>query len=399
MKFTAKFLTSAYQDAPHSRYDAPSFEEWRESLQFPITIYRGLGLDDPKKIRTTSTGVYWSTQKSTSEGFAQMSADEFGHEHYGVLTGVLDSEDDVDWDDVEANWSAGPEFELLLLSGTQIRDVQISIDGGAYRPFKKSITASKVAFPKTHTISLQEAQDRKLFGPVYHGTTEDRRGLIDDEGFKVFEGDTGSGDIKHGYQSMEYSSKYPGVPPPVHHLGFGVYFTTSPSIAKQFSYGTTAGMKTYYLDIPNHETINFAAPNTMMKWWVDHGYDPALAKTDRVAATKQLTQNLKPHGALIFKGKTMFKALDGQQVCVYDANLIFEIDPSLSQAGEVGSKVKRKADGMKGTLLKRESLEGILERYPGASSWIKPEAKYRLTVKWQKGGTDANVQDVDVEFL
>ena len=147
MKFAAKFLhpkSAVYQDIPHTRYDGTTFEEWRESLQFPIAVYRGLGLDTTtgKDIRTNSTGIYWSTQHSVSYGFAQMSGSEFGHEHYGVLKGIVDSEDDVDWDDIEANWSAGPEFELLLFNGTQVRDVQLSIDGGPYRPFKKSVIAS-----------------------------------------------------------------------------------------------------------------------------------------------------------------------------------------------------------------------------------------------------------------
>jgi hypothetical protein len=31
----------------------------------------------------------------------------------------------------------------------------------------------------------------------------------------------------------------------------------------------------------------------MMQWWEDNGYDPNLALTDRIAATKKLTDNLK----------------------------------------------------------------------------------------------------------
>ncbi len=76
-----------------------------------------------------------------------------------------------------------------------------------------------------------------------------------------------------------------------------------------------------------------------------------------------------------------------------------EISSALSQSGEVGAKVRRKSDGMRGVITKRENIERMLEKFPAASSWIKPGAKWRLNVKWQKGGTDYNVQDVDVDFL
>jgi hypothetical protein len=119
-----------------------------------------------------------------------------------------------------------------------------------------------------------------------------------------------------------------------------------------------------------------------------------------VEATKKLTQTLKSkYDAVWFKGKTMYKTLDGDQLCVYDPNNVYEINASLAQPGEVGAKVRRKVDGMKGVIVKRENIEGILERYPAAASWIKPGAKYRMHVKWQRGGTDMNVQDVDVDFL
>jgi GNAT superfamily N-acetyltransferase len=267
------------------------------------------------------------------------------------------------------------------------------------KPFKTGFL-SKVALPQSHVIRLQEAQDKGFFGPVYHGTTSDRKETIDREGFKIFEGEEGSGDIQHGYENRgDYSTKHIGVPAPVHHLGYGVYFTTKKAIAKQFNYGG-AGIKTYYLDIPNYETINFGAPNTMMDWWIKNGYDPKLAKGNRVLATKKLTAVLKSKwDAVWFKGQGIRKLLDGDQICVYDPSRIYEISTALAQPGEVGSKVRRKSDGMRGVVTKRENIEYILEEFPAAASWVKPGAKWRMWVRWQKGGSDFNVQDVDVDFV
>ena len=284
---------------------------------------------------------------------------------------------------VGRDWSGYPVMELPLNN-------------------KRRVTAfQKKALPSSNQISLQTAQDRGYFGPVYHGTTNDRRDIIDQEGFKVFD-DTDLSGIQNGYiiKSRSYSDKHPGVPPPLHHLGFGVYFTTNKAIAKQFNYGGT-GLKAYYLDVPKHETINFASPANMMNWWIKNGYDPELAKTgDRVAATKKLTESLKSKwDAVWFKGSGLHKLLDGDQICVYDPKRIYEVSSTLAQQGEAGAKVQRKSDGMKGVIVKRENIEHILERFPGASSWIKPGAKWRLYVKWQKGGLDNNVQDVDVDFL
>jgi hypothetical protein len=238
------------------------------------------------------------------------------------------------------------------------------------------------AFPKTHTISLQDAKDRKLFGPVYHGTSSENWSKIDTEGFKVIEGETGSAGVSNGYEgTREYAA---GVPAPVHHLGYGVYFTTSPTIAKMFNGGTAKGLRTYYLDVPRLETINFAATNTMMKWWIKMGYNPDVARRDRVTATKLLTENLKSQfDAVWFKGKTLRKTLDGDQVCVYDPSRIYEIDKKLAKPGDIGSKVKRKSDGMKGTILNIRTA---------------PVGRY-LEIKWDKGGKEWNAKDEDVEFL
>ena len=163
-------------------------------------------------------------------------------------------------------------------------------------------------------------------------------------------------------------------------------------------------MKAYFIDAPNLEIINWGVTNTMMRWWVANGYDPELAKKDRVAATRRLTQTLKSqHEAVWYKGKGMYKLLDGDQICVYDPSNIYEIDGTLAQPGQIGSKVRRKADGMIGVIVAMREVGDLLERHPKAGvangGWIKPETRKILHVKWKRGGIDMNVQDVDVDFI
>lgn len=245
--------------------------------------------------------------------------------------------------------------------------------------------------PPVPTISQQEAIDREMFGPVYHGTYDED--LIQQEGFKIFVGEAYSGNIAHGYEYSDYDS---GIPAPIHHLGFGIYFTTVKAIAQRFGKSSY----TYYLDVPRLEIINFGATGTMMKWWIKNGFDPDLARVDRVTATKELTDYLSSKfDAVWFKGKGLKRLLDGDQICVYDPSNIYRIDPNLAKPFEVGSKIKRISDGMIGLVLKRESLVDIIDRYPGAN-WavdaLSEGAKYRLTVRWKKGGTDYNVIDNEV---
>jgi hypothetical protein len=254
---------------------------------------------------------------------------------------------------------------------------------------------------------------------VWHGTTGEKREQIEKEGFKVFVGMTGSAELSHGYEGG--SSYHEDIPAPVHHLGYGIYFTTVRAIAKQFSGGTMRGMKEYYLDVPRLETINFGAPRTMMKWWISNGYNykEELAKSldedaARLAATENMTENLKSkYDAVWFKGKGLRRLLDGDQIVVFDTDKIYQADSSLAKPFDIGSKVRRKIDGMKGiikdkrktdfvdgvTVLKerlqdpeyadiKEKLENQLKRFEeevklGNDSWIE--------VKWDRGGTDFNV--------
>lgn len=276
---------------------------------------------------------------------------------------------------------------------------------------KSLITEAKV--PR---ISLQQAKDANLFGPVFHGTKQETLSKIGDEGFKVITGMYGTDGMEQGYQpGSSYGNT--GVPPPIHHLGFGVYFTTSKNIAKKFAGGTVRGMKIYFLKVPKKEEINWGSPNTMMKWWIKNGYDPEIAKRGeggRYMATAKLTEELKSKwDAVWYKGRGIHTLLDGDQVCVYEPEgKIFEIDLSLSRGFDIGSKVvtKHKIEyfdyegkpyrsipaGLRGIIVRRNDAEKARQENP--IYWAKRAKKYDLAVRFEKGG-EQQVEDVDVEPL
>ena len=239
------------------------------------------------------------------------------------------------------------------------------------------------------TISKQEAIDRGMFGPVYHGTLQQNFENIKEKGFEVRVGETGSEGISHGYQEQNYAND---VPPPVHHIGYGIYFTTVKNIAKAFAYGNTKVLKEFYLDVPRLGTINFGSPNTMMKWWIKMGY-PAQAVKDgemsRLEATKILTDNIKSeYDAVWFKGKGLHRLLDGDQICVFDPSRIYMIDTTVFNDFDIGSKVRRKRDGMIGTIMKKQSLEGRFAEM--RKQWLDD---YRVAVEQIENGDDSYLLD------
>ena len=263
------------------------------------------------------------------------------------------------------------------------------------------------------SISKQQALDRGYFGPVYHGTSAENRERIAAQGFKITRGATGSDGVSNGYQMGIYVGGQTGYPPPIHHLGYGVYFTTAKSIAKQFNNDSVSGLVEYYLNVPNLEEINFGSPNTMMQWWVANGYTmpdnwaqmPAMqAQKAWEQGTAKLTRTLKSQfDAVWYKGKGLYKLLDGDQVCIYRTSGIFVIDPKKSKPMDVGSKVtyvpgkevlNTHGDPMfptpdpkvKGVIIdKRPIPERSREHFT-----FGPKAKNWITVKWTKGGTGHN---------
>ena len=253
-------------------------------------------------------------------------------------------------------------------------------------------------------ISLQNAKDRKLFGPVYHGTSQENLDKIGREGFKIVKGFYGSSGMKNGYAGEPYGGT--GIPAPIHHLGFGVYFTTVLSIAKQFAGGTTKGIKPYFLDIPKLEIINFGSPGNMMNWWIKNGYNTELAKQNqngRYNATLKLTDELKSKfDAVWFKGKGMTRLLDGDQICVYNPDNIYLMDKTLIQPGEIGSKVVAKIDidpYKRGEIQVPKGTVGILtykELAQPEQKWVEG-SKYIYRVKFKIGGDVYNLTDNDIE--
>ena len=241
----------------------------------------------------------------------------------------------------------GHRFDALKLLNAKSFPALVIIDTDS-SAFLESSQEAESPIPK---VSQQQAEDKHMFGPVWHGTTADKKEKIEQEGFKVFVGGDRQGDVSHGYDNTNY---YGNIPPPIHHLGYGIYFTTSKAIAKQYAKGSAKGLKTYYLDVPKLETINFAAPRTMMKWWIDNGYNynEMLEKykfedVARIEATKNLTNQLKSkYDAVWFKGKGLHRLLDGDQICVFDTKNIYQLDTNLTQPWEPGCKVKRKIDNM-----------------------------------------------------
>ena len=270
-----------------------------------------------------------------------------------------------------------------------------------------------ISLSSAEKISLKDATDRHLFGPVWHGTNPSSQELIDTEGFKIFKNDAGSRETKNGFSKMDY---------PVHTLGYGIYFTTSKANAAKYA-GSGRKLKTYYLDVPRLETINFAAENTIMRWWKSNGFDPVLNAKDRVLATQKMTETLmSKFDAVYQKAKAMGgKGFDCNQICVYDVSRIYEIDESLSKGLDIGAKVKRKSDGMTGIILKATpfgNVEYMIELLTKRLTEVEPmhydHIKERLTlferleklpedkrigfeIRWKKGGTEYQVPIFDVE--
>ena len=276
----------------------------------------------------------------------------------------------------------------------------------------KQLLRENLLNEKLNYISLQDAVSKKFFGPVYHGSTQENLNNIKDNDFVIPIGNSREKDVRNGYDNKSYGNT--GALPPIHHLGYGVYFTTVKAIAKQYNGGTTKGLKEYYLDIPRIEEINFASPKNMMKWWISNGYDPELAKTDRVEATKILTDNLKQKfDAVYFKGKSMSgRLLDGNQIVVFDTNNIYQVDKTISKGKEIGSTVVAKKDilSRSGDLLVVKGTKGIIKSKnpaePMRTHWKNighetphwtNDSENVYTVQFKKGGTQYNILDDMIE--
>jgi len=273
----------------------------------------------------------------------------------------------------------------------------------------KTILNKKIINESLNRITKEEALEKGMFGPVYHGSTQEGLKKIEDIGFKFDIGDERQGDIRHGYLNVPY---YPGGPPaPVHHLGYGVYFTTVKAIAKQFNQETTKGLKEYYLDVKNIAKINFASPKRMMDWWISNGYDLDKTNGNRVEATKLLTDNLKSkYDAVWFKGKGIRRLLDGDQIVVFDPSKIYRIEAPKEVGKFIGSKVIFVEDkyDYNGSIVAPKGMTGIIvykePAQPMRDTWYRTDvehwtgdSEYAYDVKLKKGGTVYGILDKHIE--
>jgi hypothetical protein len=259
-----------------------------------------------------------------------------------------------------------------------------------------------------NTISSEKARSGNFFGPVYHGSSQEKLAVIRKRGFEIFKGEAGQDGLSHGYPDEQYGGT--GHSPPIHHLGFGIYFTTSRSKAKRFNHGSVRGLTPFFLDAPRLETINFAAQNTMMKWWLENGYNPDEAGS-RLKATENMTRELSSkYDAVWFKGKTLYSVLDGDQICVYDPSKIYMLDDSGASGFDIGSVVVHSGkqprsdhvfvpeEGMKGKVVNKSPIP--LDRWDDeltAKMGLSSEDKNWISVKWRKGGTESNYTESDLE--
>lgn len=254
-------------------------------------------------------------------------------------------------------------------------------------------------FMRVPEVGWADVRDRKLFGPVYHGTTEDNRRKIDQQGFQVFVGDARTGGVLNGYELQNY---HDNIPAPIHHLGFGVYFTTSKTIAKKYNGGTTKGLTEFYLEVPRLETINFGAYKTMMQWWRKNGYDmpPVSDWSDkeriaqqRLQATINLTNTLKSkYDAVWFKGRGLNRLLDGDQICVFDPTRIYRLNPDKGGANEnnigTGDRIV-----IKGTRIVTK-VTSVREAMKTDWDEIVGPSKYQLSVAGDFGDPNGEMQQV-----
>lgn len=263
---------------------------------------------------------------------------------------------------------------------------------------------------KLNTTTTQKASGSGLFGPVYHGSSPENLAKIRKDGFRIIK--TGD-DKSHGYPDQEYG--HTGYPPPVDHLGFGIYFTTIKSIGKKFNNNSVRGLVKFYLDAPRLETINFGAPNTMMKWWIANGYN-IDEDVGQMKATENLTAQLSSqYDAVWFKGKGMYKLLDGDQVCVYNPTKIYMVEDKAASGFDLGAIVVHNgrvpgrykgreenyfipAEGMKGKIVSKNPIP--YERFDDtmiAKMQLDPSVdKNWISVKWKKGGTHSSYTEGDL---
>jgi len=201
---------------------------------------------------------------------------------------------------------------------------------------------------------VSRAEARNMFGPVFHGTTEMNRQLIKNQGFQFFKTPPRQGNVSHGFKLQAWQE---GAPPPIHFLGYGVYFSVSKTQASLYNRrkdgraGSTVGLTPYYINAPRLKEMNLASPRKMMDWWRENGYDmPSLESLHNlqpseinqmwIEATDSMTKVLRSQwDAVHFVGKGFGTLLDGNQICVYNPENICVIDETSEPELDAGNGV------------------------------------------------------------
>ena len=216
--------------------------------------------------------------------------------------------------------------------------------------------------PPWHPRQVSRAEAREMVGPVYHGTTADARELIKHQGFTFFKALPRQGKVNHGFEHpLRKNYQNTDSPPPIHFLGFGVYFSTTKGQAAKFNEPnrkglvlkpTVRGLTAYYLNVPRLEKINFMSPTKKMKWWKSNGFnmpsfhilEPHYTKEEIdelwLKETDKLTKNLSSkYDAVYYLGKGFGDSLDPNQICVYNPESICVIDETSEPELDAGNGV------------------------------------------------------------
>jgi hypothetical protein len=220
-----------------------------------------------------------------------------------------------------------------------------------------------------------------MFGPLYHGTTELDMESILDHGFSVIEGEIRT-DKKHGLRNNIEEVDGKKFRLPCDFLGFGVYMTKSKTNSNR--YGKNFN-KRFYLDTDKILKINFASFNRIAKWWIENGYDPELSMKDRVEATRKMTSRLSSkYDAVWFSGKGYGRLLDGDQVVIFNKDVIRIVEEDVVKRKDVtkiGDRIKsnsfydlenkKEIDGdIDGVVVRRMLIPKNLIKQYGGNKWF-----------------------------
>jgi 2'-5' RNA ligase/8-oxo-dGTP pyrophosphatase MutT (NUDIX family) len=181
------------------------------SLQFPLTIYRGLGTVSLNEInkgryKEKGTGIFWSDDENNAYVHEELAA---GHPHIIMLRGILDSPNKVDWNRTAyVNLVAADEKEINVVPGAEIQ-----ITGYKYKGEKEWKKPPK----NLRTVTAGDTIDMPWFSegasktaaelapPLYHGTCPENAKELIEHGWQPNKAGMGgnAGQTKYLYLTNE----------------------------------------------------------------------------------------------------------------------------------------------------------------------------------------------------